>query len=617
LSAFVVALKFDGSPIESDLIRRLAQHVAYRGPDASGEVCFPDCMFVHHLMRATRSCAEEAQPLVSSDRQCVVVCDARFDQRRELTLELRRHGRDSGEKTSASRLLLDAYEVWGEGLPERISGDFSFVIVDRKRHLMLAARDPFGLRTLYYATFPNGLILSNDPLPAMAHPEVDLKLDRVALGDFLLTGRVTAIDCTLTPFVGIRQLAGGHRLLVDLCSGRQNLQKFWQFPMESQPLYYRNLAEYGEHFRSVFKAAVKDRIDAPAVVAPMSGGMDSTTAVAMAAELIADGYGPDQFTAITAVQGPEDPEGLLAAEVCRSLGLAHRKIDVCPGKPLESWRSSPFPQTNFFSNHERNQQLSAEIARVSINASSADYVLCPEPFTVFGQLRVAGARDTWRALRVVGHRYGYRPPLGTGLISRMRGRRPENPYTRPAYAYPQWLQKGCERELALRERWEQYWSAWPNPPHPLRPTAHRMITAKDRLSMHSYGWPLDFAPPIPVDPFLDKRVIQFLWSLPPLPWFYNKHLTRAAMAERLPAAVVRRKKTPARQWLPIGDECRVDFSWQPGPLLSEFVNAELVPDLNSGLAGAKDFHPMFLQKWLNCISVDLYQVVGRKIQVTV
>jgi len=614
MSAFVVVVHFDGSPADLEMTRRLGQIVSYRGPDASGARAFGRVAMSHHMMKATRACAGEAQPLLARDGESVIVCDARLDRRRSLVRAICEGGVDVCEDAPNSRLLLEAFALWGEDALDRIRGDYSFVLVDRQRGRLWAAIDPFGLRTLYYGCFSGGMVISNDPLPVMAHPKVELALDRLALADFLLTGRVTGIDHTLTPFRAIRQLAGGHRLRVALKSGELDVRRHWHFPMRDKALYYRSLADYGEHFRSVLKEAISERIDAPSVVSPLSGGMDSTTAVALAAEVMRAGDGPDRFTAVTAVQHAEDPEGLLAAELCKTLGIAHHCIEAHPGRPLEFWSCSPFPCTNFFAVYESNQRVSSRYGRLSMNASSADYVLCPEPFSIMGQLRAAGPRDTWRALRLMKSRYGFRPRLGTGMYSRLRGSRQVNPYTRPAYPYPAWLSSDLERELDLQGRWDAHWSYWPAPEHPLRPTAHRMITGRGRLSMHSVGWPVDFPLPVPADPFLDQRVIEFAWSLPPLPWFYDKHLTRTAMKGRLPDSIIRRRKTPARRWQPRAGEDGVDFSWVPGSLIRELIDVSKLPDLNSEGVSAVDFHPMFLNMWLNVFEETFRQEVGGKMQ---
>lgn len=610
-------LHLDGSPVEPDLVRRIARPVAYRGPDDTGELNLPGCFLIHHQFRATRACARESQPLFRADHQLAIVADARLDQRVELIQALRRGGRQLANDVPNSRLLLEAYLAWDDAFLERIAGDFAFLILDRRRQRVLAARDPFGLRSLYFGEFDRGLVLSNDPLPVMAHPDVDLKLDRLALGDFLLTGRITSVDHTLTPFLAIRQLAPGHQLIVDLTTGQRKTQRFWHFPMRNKTLRYRSSAEYCDHFLDVLKVAVTERLDAPAVVAPMSGGMDSTTAVAVAAEVMADGFGPDRFTAVTAVREESQEEGVLAAEVCRTLGVDHCLLQVAPGKPMADWRSEPFPQCDFFRYHEANRKRSAALGRVSFNAASADYVLAPEWFSIVGQLRAAGFRDTWSALRVLRAVHGYRPRLGSGLLTRLRGERVANPFFREAYPFPEWLDTNFQREFAFEDRWTAFWISEPQPRHPLRPNAHRFIVGRDTLTMHSLGWPVDFAPPIPVDPFLDRRVIEFLWSLPPLPWFYNKHIVREAMRGRLPAKVLNRPKTSAGKWVPAQALWNQNFSWRPGPILEQMVDPLKLRALDSDSAELADFHPMFLQKWLDSVARDLCSATGRVVQLSV
>ncbi len=615
MSAFLVFLRFDGATVDPELPQKLGRLVAYRGPDGNGQINFPGCMMVHYLLRETRACKREKQPLLAADEHTAIVSDARLDDRHDLIRNICNAGLGASKETPTSQLLLDGYSIWGEGLLDRIAGDFSFIIVDRRRKRLLAARAPFGLRSLYIGQFDRGVILSNDPVPIMAHPKLDLRLDRAALGDFLLTGSVASIDPTFTPFTAIRQIASGSRLIVDMDSGHREIRKFWQFPMRSTPLYYRSLSDYGDHFREVLEAATKDRIDTDNVVAPMSGGMDSTTAVAIAAEIMAGGCGPERLTAVTAVRNEEDPEGILAAEVCRFLNVNHRIIQVQRGKPLESWRSTPFPNCNFYNSHERNLRLTAEIAPVSIDAASADYILAPERFTVLGQLRTSGLRDTWRALRVLKLEYGYRPPIGTGLYSRVRGNRAGEASTRAVY--PSWFSADFEREFRLRDRWDRYWHSLPSPVHPLRPAAHRFIAARETLTMRSDGWPVNYAPTVSVDPFLDHRVIRFLWSLPPMPWFFKKHIVRTAMQGRLPASILQRPKTAAGKWVPLAADRDSNFAWQAGPVIADIVDVNRLPNLTPDQVEPADFHPLFLQKWLDFFPEDLAHFTGRNVQLHV
>ncbi|MGH7699543.1 MAG: hypothetical protein ACREMJ_03350 [Gemmatimonadales bacterium] len=77
-----------------------------------------------------------------------VAAEARVDNRRDL---LRALGLDhrAGEIGDAE-LILRTYEAWGEQCPDRLIGDFAFVLWDRRAHKMLCARDRFGVRPLYY-----------------------------------------------------------------------------------------------------------------------------------------------------------------------------------------------------------------------------------------------------------------------------------------------------------------------------------------------------------------------------------------------------------------------------------------------------------------------------------
>jgi asparagine synthase (glutamine-hydrolysing) len=102
--------------------------------------------------------------------------------------------------------------------------------------------------------------------------------------------------------------------------------------------------------------------------------------------------------------------------------------------------------------------------------------------------------------------------------------------------------------MNIQERWRAVQQSWNRPDGPRHP-----VVPKGYASLALPHWTLVFEqndPGItrcPVDvvyPFLDLRIVNYLLALPPLPWFFGKHLLREAMRERLPEATRVRPKTP-------------------------------------------------------------------------
>lgn len=588
--------------MEHALLDRLTDLLGYRGPDDRGVWTDGALGFGHCLFRSTHYCRHEKQPLLHRDGALALVADARIDDRATLALHLAHAGIPTSTDASASSLIMAAYRAWSSRAPEHLLGDFAFVLWDRHRQRLFAARDRFGLRSLYYGRFPNGLILSNEILPILSHPLVSRDLNERALADFLLFGSHDALDGTQTPFKAIRHLGPAETLRCE--DGQQHIEPYWTFPVPGSVLKYRREADYAEHFRHVFRQAVHDRIQAPSVVSTMSGGLDSTTGTALAAELMREGHGPEKLTALTAVSGPQDEEGHLAAAVAETLNIEHRTITAKRGKSLENWTSTPFPNANLSSSHIANFQFAASLGRVSLNAKSADYALCPEPFTIMAQWRAAGTLQTLKSLRTVRQRYGCTPPLGSGLQARLKGRPPPpNPITKPGVGntFPPWFAPEFLAAHNLPERWRRYWEWWPDHPHGLRPTAHRMLLHGLSLFQQQAHWPLDYTPPDTADPFIDIRVIEFLWSLPPLPWFFRKHIIRSSMADRLPASVLQRRKVKAGKWLAETPRYAVPENWTPHPLLRAMIRQAAIPTPDQDTFRSSDLLPLLLDLWLTSL----------------
>jgi len=115
----------------------------------------------------------------------------------------------------------------------------------------------------------------------------------------------------------------------------------------------------------------------------------------------------------------------------------------------------------------------------------------------------------------------------------------------------------------------------------------------------------DFVLPEQRDPYLDTRVVEFVLSLPALPWLFNKDILRRAMAAKLPAEVIERPKTPLgmlqHSLLELPGSQWVD-DWQSSPALLQYVDREKIPQLVGGscdpAASYVNVRPLLLQRWL-------------------
>jgi len=227
--------------------------------------------------------ASDRRGLVEDEASgCAVAADARIDNRDELRRAL-------GLKTAAgelsdARLILAAWLAWNEDCPNRLLGDFAFVIRDRRAGGVFAARDPFGLRPLYYAQRSGRLLALASTVDALlAMPEVDRRINgrihEPRIADYLV-GQLEGVDLASTFFEDVFRLPAGHAMLAD--AERVRLRRYWR-PEPGPRLELGSDAEYAEAFAALFEEAVACRLHGPERIASMlSGGVDSGAVVAVA-----------------------------------------------------------------------------------------------------------------------------------------------------------------------------------------------------------------------------------------------------------------------------------------------------------------------------------------------
>ena len=232
--------------------------------------------------------------------------------------------------TSDTEVILHQYEEDDDNCVNRFNGMFSFVLWDRRRRRLLAARDRMGIKQLYYYLSPTKLILASEIKAILMDPDVQRGVDPKALADYYFCGRALG-DKTM--FRGIRELEPGHRLSVDLQTGRHEIRRYWQL----QYSYDRSRSD------EAVKEALFDALDQSVKIhcrsdaslgCHLSGGLDSSTVVALASR---HRPGLKTFSIRFAEEGYLD-ETQFARAVSRHVGAQY-----CEGSPNSHDLSSRLP----------------------------------------------------------------------------------------------------------------------------------------------------------------------------------------------------------------------------------------------------------------------------------
>lgn len=304
MSGICGVIGIDGRPWRTDDVLGMNGMIALLGPDAggswSGTAGRCGVALAAALRRATPEDAHDRQPAEGGGRSLLLVADLRLDNRAELAGHLGL--RDDGAVPDTS-FVLAAYERWRAGMLERLVGEFALALVDRVRGGVLLARDHVGARPLCVHERPGVVAFASTALALTALEGVGhhLDLDHAAenLAAAFASGR-TFVD-------GVRWFPAGTAMWIDAAGTRRWP---WWNPDPDEIDASSPFDAHARSLRGAFDDAVAARLRSSGQVgATVSGGLDSTSAAATAAAVLA----PDPLPIYTSApppgwSGPELPK---------------------------------------------------------------------------------------------------------------------------------------------------------------------------------------------------------------------------------------------------------------------------------------------------------------------
>jgi len=387
----------DGRPVCPGLLADLGATLAHRGPDGDGLWVEGPVGLACRLLRVTPESAAETQPLVAPSGVAVVF-DGRLDDREALLSEL---GPRSGVSPASPdpALVLAAYEVFAERLPERLQGDFALGLWDPRRRRLLLARDALGVRPLYYARADAAFLFASEIKALLAHPDVPARPDDDVLARFLL-GRMEELR-EATFFAGISTVPPAQAVTVT--PEGASLRRYWEFD-PGRRVRLPSLDEYAEAFREIVVRAVGRRLrSARPVAVSLSGGLDSSSIFCLAETLAR--HSPGRYPAVVGVSyvsphGSPSDEAAFLGEIERAYGVRVARIQVGAAAIVDGAREvvphveAPFLDEMWSTTHAFLEAVRGLGARVVLTGHWGDQVLFDQTYLVdlFRALR-------WRELR--------------------------------------------------------------------------------------------------------------------------------------------------------------------------------------------------------------------------
>jgi asparagine synthase (glutamine-hydrolysing) len=286
----IVGIVARNSRIPDGVLERATLSLAHRGPDDSGTTLLRDSIPepVEIGLGNRRLAILDLSPLGHQPMRDVktgnwLVYNGEIYNFRDIRDELEKSGTNFASH-SDTEVVLEAYARWGEACVAKFRGMFAFAIWDARRHCLFIARDPMGIKPLYYAQAGSYFLFASEVRTLLGTGLVPARIDPAGLINYLTFG--SAYD-PLTLVEGVRSLPPGHTLTWDGGALRQS--SYWDLvddsptsERDSMFLSAENEKESVERLRPLLEEAVRLQLvsDVPVGVF-LSGGIDSSALVSI------------------------------------------------------------------------------------------------------------------------------------------------------------------------------------------------------------------------------------------------------------------------------------------------------------------------------------------------
>ena len=267
-----------GRPVDRALLQAMTAVQAHRGPDGEAVVC-RGAVGLGHRRLAIIDLSTGDQPMASDDGRVWIVFNGEIYNFRELRRELEAAGARFRTQ-SDTEVILRAYEADGPACVSRLRGMFAFAILDERTRRLVLARDRVGIKPLVYSWDGCRLLFASEIKGIVEDGAVPRELDRDALGEYLTYHYVPA---PRTIFASVRKLPPASTLVLPLDGGAPEISRYWRLRFAPEPGIAEG--EWIERLGAELSDAVRSHMvsDVP-IGAFLSGGMDSSTVVALMAE---------------------------------------------------------------------------------------------------------------------------------------------------------------------------------------------------------------------------------------------------------------------------------------------------------------------------------------------
>jgi asparagine synthase (glutamine-hydrolysing) len=270
------------------------------------------------------------QPIWNETRDVAVIFNGELYNYKDLRNRLSLCGHKFTTQ-SDTEILVHAWEEWGEDALNELRGMFAFALLDlRERYatapILFLARDPLGIKPLYYTQTPDGFAFASEVRALIAGGVARKTLSQDALTAYLLFGSVSE---PVTLLEGVFSLPPGHRMLLYVPERRRTprARPWWdptRSPAARDPKKPRTLQVAAQKLRPLLEDAVRGHLIADVPVGLfLSSGLDSGAIAALAGKAQS---GVQSFT--LTFPGTTFDEAELSRVVAKRCGTKHTEVPM-------------------------------------------------------------------------------------------------------------------------------------------------------------------------------------------------------------------------------------------------------------------------------------------------
>lgn len=319
-------INFDSTLVDRNLLKRMTDLMAYRGPEGEGFVCEGNVGFGHRRLKIIDLSAQATQPMFNESKEIFLTYNGEIYNYVELRSELMDRGHKFSSQCDAE-VIIHGYEEWGVDCLLRLKGMWAFALWDKKKNTLFMARDRFGIKPLYYFYDRKIFAFASEIKAILENQSIVRELERRSFLEYLYLGYSLA---NRTWIKGVYKLRPAEYLT--MTDSIISLKNYWIPKVEAR--YSIDESDAKMQLRTLLEQSTKFMLRSDVEVAShLSGGMDSSSIAILAGRAL--GAPIRTFSGIFD-EGEEYNESKFIDLVSAAMRSENEKITVKPLKFIEN-----------------------------------------------------------------------------------------------------------------------------------------------------------------------------------------------------------------------------------------------------------------------------------------